>query len=261
MRWKLALLAILCLTLFGIGLVRPAVSDWSWAAAVALWLAAGLWAYVLVAGLPVGFVIWRAMLALIPVGALAGVLIVLVKRAGATEGDLGKALVAAIVVGAGWVAGFVTQELRRTDERDELREDLVTALEVEIAFMVKRGRKVDWTVEIARARENFRTDPAYQPYVHLRLQAVALTRILERIELLSRAQIESVTAYSHLIDEVRQLTDRIETRPYARLDAARREKVFVFWLDLQSRIAAAGEGALNDLRVKPYRGLIRRPRG
>lgn len=218
--------------------------------------------YVWIAGPIVAFVLWRAFLALVPVGAVATGFIYALLSIDSFDLDdrILAGLIAAIVVAAGWIVGFVTQELRRNDERDELRGDLVEALEVEIAFMIARGDKVDWSHEVQRAKAAFFKDSRYVPYVHLRLPAEALGKIQENIELLHKDQIEAVSAYAHLVNETRQLTTRISDPSYASLDPKRREQVFVFWLGLQERLSAAGSDALDALATKAPRGLIRRPK-
>ena len=222
----------------------------------------GVAIYVWVAGPIVAFVLWRAFLALVPVAAVSALLVYILLSIEAIDLDtrILAGLIAAIVVAAGWIVGFVTQELRRNDERDELRGDLIEALQVEIAFMIARGEKVDWDREVERATTSFFKDGRYVPYVHLRLPADALSKIQENIELLDKDQIEAVSAYAHLVNETRQLTTRIADPSYARLDTERRKQVFVFWLGLQKRIPDAGENALKVLSKRPVRGLIRRPK-
>src|SRR5690606_38142922 len=155
--------------------------------------------YGMVSGLAVLFVVWRAALALIPVGALAGGVIYLVWGHLGDDDELLKALIAGIVVAGGWVAGFVTQELRRADGRDERCDDLMAALEVEIGFVVKKSRAANWAKEQERLAEEFRRDSDYVPYIHLRLPTEALDRIMANVEILPKSHIESVSAYSHLI--------------------------------------------------------------
>lgn len=229
---------------------------WLQRGAVALF---ALIAYAIGAGPQVTYVLWRAVLALFPVGGLAIALIFGVLPLLELDQELHKALIAGLVVAAGWLAGYVTQELRHLDGRNEHREDMLRALLSEVSFMVKRNEAIDWKKQKERAAENFVSNRGYVPFVHLKMQNFALNKVLNNIEILAKDQISSVTVYGHLINEIAQLTETIKSEAYAKLDAKRREQVLDFWLDLQSRIPAAGKAVQNKLSETRSTGVFERP--
>jgi hypothetical protein len=219
----------------------------------------GAVAYAVAAGSQVSYVLWRALLALMPVSVLAiGVIFWVLPLLQLSE-DFQKALVAGLVVAAGGLAGYVTQELRRLDSRNELRDDLLGALAVEVAYLVKRNSEIDWEAQKAAAQARFFKDRRYIPFVHLKLPVTALDKVLNNIELLSHAQIAPVVAYGHLVTEVGQMTETMRSDRYQELDAERREKVLLFWLDMQSRVPDAGRAVVDAITAQSSRSMFARP--
>lgn len=254
-----AFIAGLSLVFLGASVLLWPVDALGWWGCWALAAILAALAYFVSAGTQVAFVLWRAILALLPVGGLALVIVWGLLAQEWLDGDLLRALIAGIVVAAGWLAGFVTQELRRLDGRNEQRDDLIRALVVEIAFAIRRCEAVDWEDQKTKAQERFFKDRRYVPFVHLKVQNSGLQKVIENVALLSSWQIDPIVAYGHLVSEILELTATLKTEEYRALDAQRREQVFLFWLDLQSRVAQQGNIALAALEKHSGGGLFRRP--
>ncbi|MEL6914235.1 MAG: hypothetical protein AAFP13_07015 [Pseudomonadota bacterium] len=200
------------------------------------------------------FVLSRAFVALVPVAVIAVFLTLAVAQG--EDPTENRILIAAIVVAGGWIVGFVTQELRRLDERLEKRRDLTKALRAEVQAIVELNRKFDWEEAIAEARKDFAGDEDFVPFLLYFHETDVLRRVVAEIDILRNEQIEEVYAFFHLMHKIRQIAERLEGKNYRELPARRRQTVYIRLLRLHGEIVDTGVRALSALDKEPFGGVV-----
>lgn len=222
--------------------------------AVALLTATGCVYYLFEGGATLR-VITRAVVALLPV-ALGVFLLTLVIHRGDDPPE-SRIMIAAVVVAGGWVVGLITQELRRVDEREEKRRDLIKALKAEINLIADINRKVDWKDAEEKARRDFASDANFVPFLVFLHDTDILRRVVDEIDLLDGDQIQDVYDFFHLMDKIRQVAVRLESDAYRDMNVERRLDVFLRLLRLHDVIVETGEKALEALNNDRFRGLVK----
>lgn len=225
-----------------------------WSGLACALLAATGCAYYLFEGAATLHVIMRAVIALLPVALGVFLLTVLIQRG--DDPPESRLMIAAIVVAGGWVVGFITQELRRVDDREEKRRDLIKALTAEIKPIITLNRKIDWKDAEEKAKRDFASDPAFVPFLVFLHDTDVLRRVVNEIDLLNREQIDDIYSFFHLMDKIRQVAVRLENDAYSAMSAKRREDVYIRLLRMHGVVAETGEAALKALDKDRFRGLI-----
>ncbi|MEM9394180.1 MAG: hypothetical protein AAGA38_10000 [Pseudomonadota bacterium] len=201
------------------------------------------------------FVISRAFIALLPVVFVAFFLTLFIAQG--PDPTENRIMIAAVVVAGGWVVGFITQELRRLDEREERRRDLTKALIAEVQAIVELNSAYDWENAIADAEINFTRDQDYVPFLVFLHETEVLRRVVNEVELLRRDQIRDVYAFFHLMDKIRQIAVRLDTATYGKLATVRRKDIFIRLLKMHGNIVETGEKALLSLQRDAFNGLVK----
>lgn len=201
------------------------------------------------------FVISRAIIALLPVGLIAFFLTSIISRG--EDPTENRIMIAAVVVSGGWVVGLITQELRRFDERDEKRRDLIKALTAEIQAIIDLNRKFDWQDAVTKAKHDFAEDQDFLPFLVYLHETDVLRRVVNEIDLLHRDQIREVYAFFHLMDKIRQIAVRLDGETYRLLAAERRLDVYTRLLKMHGAVVETGETALEALKKQRFSGVIR----
>jgi len=211
--------------------------------------------YYLLEGSATLHVMIRALCALLPVALGVFLLTVLIQRGG--EPPESRIMIAAVVVAGGWVVGFITQELRRVDEREEKRRDLIKALKAEIRPIITLNKKIDWKDAEEKAKRDFASDPNFVPFLVFLHDTDVLRRVVSEINLLDRDQIDDIYAFFHLMDKIRQVAVRLESDAYSEMIAERRKDVYLRLLRMHGLVAETGEAALEALDKDRFGGLVK----
>ncbi len=249
-----AVLAALCVLGAKSPMLPEPVTWMLWAVPVLMGLA---WLYFYLAGVSVLAVFLRAFLALFPVGFVAAGLIFLVTQIeGLADAEV-RAIIAATVVAAGWVVGFVTTEWRAATQEQERRRDIVKAALTEIELIVTHGDSANWADVIQETQDSFFKDRRYHVFVYYGHQFGTLRRLVGQIEILREDQIRPVMDFFQLLDRLERMELRMATAEYAALPSERREAGVVRYLNMQSAVPKVGRKAADALKAQTFQGWLR----
>jgi hypothetical protein len=250
---------IVALILVSVAVIQfwPEGSPWRFGLAGLCGLLALGWTYYLMTGLSVLAVFMRAFLATLPVGFVAVGVIWGVLQIEGTDQDVIRAIIAAVVVAAGWVVGFVSTEWRRVGQDQEKRRDMVKAALTEIELIVHHVQKQDWDALIEETRAAFFNDSRYHVFIYYGHQFGTTRRLIEQIEILDAGQIRSVMDFFQLLDRLERMEARIASDEFIKLPVARREAGIVRYLKMQRAIPKVGERAADALRIERFQGWLR----
>ncbi|KIC43277.1 hypothetical protein RA27_08330 [Ruegeria sp. ANG-R] len=225
---------------------------------VAFWLLSLGCVYYLLAGMSLVTIFLRALLALLPVAALAALIVAQITESTLFDDGETRALIAAVAVAAGWVVTFVTAEMRQTNQEQERRRDMIRAVLAEIDLIVDWSRPINWDEAEQDMRQNFHNDPRYSVFVAYGHQFGALKRLTGQIEILRDDQIMPVTDFFQLLDRLETMETRMSEERFSALNWERRQATIIRYLKLQEKVAPTGKKAADVLRKAPFRGWIRR---
>lgn len=225
--------------------------------AVLVWLGALAVLYYLLAGVSVLAVFVRATLALLPIGGVAvGVIYALLAYAGLSDGEE-RAIVAAIVVAAGWVVAFVTTEWRKATEEQERRRDMIRAALTEVELIARLVRSIDWDARMTDMRQAFFKDSRYQVFVMYGHYFETLRRLTVQIEILSKAQIRPVMELVQLLERLEKMEAHMMSEAFTRLGSARRLEGVLRYLRMQKALPGIADTAAGAMRNRPFHGWLR----
>jgi hypothetical protein len=200
-----------------------------------------------------GIVLTRmVLLVLVPLMVLGGLLSVLAvtfvsAEVGATGNKLTPALVAGIAVALGWIAAPLTQELRRSDEREERRRDMIEACAEEVWLIGKFAANLDIEEVIAGMQRAFALDNQYKVFVLYRREFSTLKRLVEQIEILTQQQIGPIMNYHQLLSRLDQIEEKMGGDAFSDLPRTRRENAVVLYYRLLATVPAESVTVLNAL--------------
>lgn len=258
--WALLLL-IFAFSAGGIGvLIEGAGAQWSVVLSGVSFAIALLFAYYLLLGLSMAAVLLRALFSLVPIGLLAGGVIFLVLQSDAFAERETQALIAAIVVAAGWVVTYLTGEWRRVGAEQERRRDLIEATITELELISVFGRTADWDQVIADTRKAFRMNARYDVFVFYGNQFDTLKRLVSQIEVLEWRQISPVLQVYQALDRLERMEERMHTEGFKNLPKQRREDGAIRYLKVSADIPNSAENAVKALKDGPFQGLLKRLR-
>lgn len=168
------------------------------------------------------------LLVLLPLACI-GILLVIAAlhfvplNAAGTASRISPALLAGIAVSLGWIAGPLTQELRRSDEREERRRDMIEASANEIWLIAKFAANLNVETVLEEFRRSFARDNSYKVFVLFRREFSTLKRLVEQIEILRKDQIDPVMSFFQLIARLDQIEERMNSDEFHKLPRPRRE--------------------------------------
>lgn len=216
--------------------------------------------YYALAGMAVVAIFLRAILAMLPIGAAAGAIIYFVISRDILETEETRAVIAAIVVAAGWIVAFVTGEMRQTNLQQERRRDTIRAALVEIQQILAATAPTRWDDIAKETKAEFEKDSDYVIFVMYAPQFSVLKRLIEQVEILHKDQIERVMALYQLLDRIEEIEERFDMEQFKSLPWQRRQKVVLRYIELQKKVPTAAERAEAALKDAPFWGLLRRLR-
>lgn len=237
---------------------------WGVSAGAPIWLPALLCMgalgcfYFALAGMAIVAIFLRAALALLPIGILAGAIIYGIVQADILGDAETRAVVAAVVVAAGWVVAFVTGELRQTNLEQERRRDVVRAALVEVQQIIAATSPTDWDKVEEHTKREFFNDRRYEVFVMYSQQFKVLTRLVDQIEILRKGQIERVMALFQLLDRLSEMETRFDMDAFKALPWERRQDAVLRYIKLQRQVPAAAVKAEDALKDAPFWGWLRR---
>ena len=167
-----------------------------------------------------------------------------------------QALIAAIVVAAGWVVGFVTSEWRSVSLEQERRRDLIKAAVAEIELIVSYSNEVDWGKAASKTKDEFFKDSRYKIFILYGHEFSTLRRPVDNIEVLRKAQITPVIDAFQLLDRIERMETRLSDPAFAALPANRREAAVLRYIDMQEKVGRTCQKAVDALRKVPFQGLL-----
>ena len=223
--------ALICLILglVGMGLLigAPTLSDKQMLAGMLVFGAlAGGGAFAAAAGSRVLALARMVLLVLIPLVGIGILLIItVVSFVPVAEGTTNfiPALIAGIAVSLGWIAGPIAQELRRSDEREERRRDMVEASAQEIWLIAKFAANLDTDAAIQAIKKALARDNRYEVMVLYRREYRVLSRLVDQIEILRKEQIDPVMSLFQLLTRLDQIEDQMGSEAFKKLPRPRRE--------------------------------------
>lgn len=216
--------------------------------------------YYLLAGFAVVSVIVRTLLTVVPVGALAAAIILIIMSLLTVDINLQRALIAATVVASGWVVTFVTGEWRALNQEQERRRDIIQAAIVEVELIADHGRLADWNASMTKIKDSFFADRRYQVFIYYGHQFVTLRRLVEQVEILQKHQIRPVMDLFQILDRLERMEARISDAAYATLPWERREAGVLRFLELQSKVPDLADNAVEALKNGPFFGVLPKSR-
>lgn len=203
------------------------------------------------------------LLVLLPISAI-GVLLVFLAfhfmpdTLGNQPDKLAPALMAGIAVSLGWIASPLTQELRRSDEREERRQDMIEASAIEIWQIADFAAKLNVADAVASVKHAFARQTKYEVFVLHRREFGTLKRLVEQIEILERHQIEAVTSFYALLTRLDYMEERMESEQFRRLPRPRRENAVEIYYRILATIPAEALDVLKTLERAEYAADLER---
>ena len=239
------------------GLQAHTLGQWGFGglAAVSAGLAIFL-LYYLLFGFKLASVLVRTGMALVPVGGLSFALIYGVLQIPGLDPDVTRALIAAVIVAAGWVVGYLTSEWRRVGNEQERRRDLIRAAISELELIIKHMKTADWDQAITDAEVNFAKSARYDVFVFYGHEYSTLKRLVDQVEVLSWAQIEPVMDLYQVLDRLDRMEAKMELESFRALPKQRREAALVRYLKLNALVLDLAQAAVDALRDGPFRGWV-----
>jgi hypothetical protein len=174
--------------------------------------------------------------------------------AGADQFDvkIRQALIAAIVVAAGWLVTFLVQEYRLESERERKRMDVQKAVRTEIELHYLDVYDTDWGQLCLRMEAEFFKDSRYTPFVPRRDRDRFLSDSLDRIELLSDNQIVQVMRYYELAERLELMNEDIRSDRYREMPVAKRQSFALRLLELEETCMRYALQAIECLASRRY---------
>lgn len=147
-----------------------------------------------------------------------------------------QALIAGVVIAAGWLTAAVFAALTRARDRDEKLRDYHKALFAEIrdalATLYSDGEA---DAQAAALLDRMRADPDFIPFVAREEHDRVYAALLDEIEVLPRQTIDAVVAYYSLMGSITKLAEDLRGDGYAALPQARRIVIYEDYLDMRRR--------------------------
>lgn len=205
-----------------------------WCLVLALW-------DVVVPWLPRVPLVRIVLFVLLPLAALAALLIWalfsafnaagLLESGGMSE-KLLPALIGAIIVAFGWVAGPIAQEQRRYDERAERRRDLIKAASTEIWALAKLSAALDVGAAKRELSAAFHRDRRHVIFAFNGRDFSILRRLVDQVELLRKDEIPYVIDVYMTLLKLDEMEEKFDSDTFRALPWDRRLKAADRYYDL-----------------------------
>lgn len=167
------------------------------------------------------------------------------------------ASIAAIAVGLGWLASPMMQELRRSEERDERRRDLLSACVREIASNARFAAHLDCKAAFEEVRAQFDKDEDYKVFVLFQRDFTTLRRLVAEIDLLRTSEIQPVLDAYQLMIRLEQIEVAMLGEAFANLPIERRQKAVEIYYNLLGVLPEESITVLEDLNEAGFAASVR----
>ena len=175
----------------------------------------------------------------------------------ASGSKLTPALLAGIAVSLGWIAGPLTQELRRSDEQEERRRDMIEACANEVWLIAKFAANLNIEVVIQQMQRSFARDNSYRVFVLYQREFGTLRRLVEQIEILRKDQIDPVMSFFQLMSRLDQIEGKLNSEQFCTLPRPRRENAVVMYYRILETVPADSLRVLEALDRPEYAAKLK----
>jgi len=156
-----------------------------------------------------------------------------------------QALIAGVVIAAGWLTSAVFAEIAKSRTKDEKLRDYHKALFAEIRDTLAAFDAGGTIAETTEALiEKMQTDPEFIPFIPRESHDRVYTALLSDIEVLPRQTIDAIVAYYSLIGSIAALADDMRGGSFKDMDQPRRLLMYQDYLAMRERAFSYGEYAL-----------------
>ena len=192
----------------------------------------------------------------LPLMVLVGLPLLLWASTSDLDPRLLQALVAGLVIAAGWLTTAIFSELEKARAKSERLRDVHKALYAEIrdvlAILYDDGRA---EVQAAQIQDTMQNDPAFVPFIPLDLDDRVFQSVLPNIEVLPRQTIDSIVQFYSLVSSVRSMAQDLRSERFLALeDQVRRIALYRTYFDMRTRAYAAGLITLNVIGIYAEKG-------
>lgn len=188
----------------------------------------------------------------LPVLILLGAPLILVAVALGADGRMLQALVAGIVIATGWLTTSIFSELEQKRARSEQLRDYHKAIYAEIRTtldgLFMEGQADGFARQLV---ERMRADPGFIPFIPLETHDRLFGALVDKIEVLPRQTIDSITAYYSLITSMTSLAQDMRSPAFASetMSQERRIAVYEDYVSLRVRALSMGEATLKVINA------------
>lgn len=151
-----------------------------------------------------------------------------------------QAIIAGIVIAAGWLTTAIFTELGKAEDKAERQRDYHKALYAEIGNFVATLSADDGTETLARMRN----DADFVPFVPREHNDHIFDAIVDEVDVLPRQTIDAVVAYYSLTKAVSTLADDMRGERFQELEQDRRVLIYSDYLEMRAQALATGQFAL-----------------
>lgn len=183
----------------------------------------------------------------VPVLFLLGAPLILTALALGADGRMLQALIAGIVIATGWLTTSIFAELEQKRARSEQLRDYHKAIYAEIRTTLDALFLEGQADGFARALvDRMRGDPEFIPFIPLEKHDRLFTALVEKIDVLPRQTIDSITAYYSLITSMTSLAQDMRSPTFASQTMSQERRIAVYedYVSLRVRALSMGEATL-----------------
>jgi len=161
-----------------------------------------------------------------------------------------QALIAGVVIAAGWLTSAVFAEIGKSRYKDERLRDYHKALYAEIGNALRamwdEGRSENITNSIV---EKMEANPEFVPFIPREHHDHVFNALLDEIEVLPRQTIDAIVAYYSLIKSIDALSDDMRGDRFASLEQSRRIAIYNDYSAMRNQAFALGQHALRLIKA------------
>ncbi len=161
-----------------------------------------------------------------------------------------QAVIAGLVIAAGWLTTAIFTELARVRAKDEKTRDYHKAIYAEIRHTLDvfyaDGKYQEMTNDILSRMEN---DPKFEPFIPLESHDRVFTALVDGIEALPRQTIDAVVAYYSVISSFEAFAQDMRGDGFKKLSKAQRIGMYKDYVDMRIRAFRYGNYALSLIKA------------
>lgn len=173
----------------------------------------------------------------------------------AVETPVLQALIAGLVIAAGWLTTAIFAELERVRSKEEKTRDYHKALFAEIQHTLDAfyadGRADADTGDIIR---RMRADDSFVPFIPKEHHDRIYLALVDGIDVLPRQTIDAVVAYYSVISALQAFAEDMRGQGFRRSDQPRRIAMYEDYAAMRSRAFYMGEQALTLIKLFSEQG-------